>query len=99
MSITIYGASDDLIECEGDIREEWTASGDGDYIATDTGALLRITYDGMWTIRVITGGISGTRLVQATDEDTDYSDKATIEGVSWVVVGTCARRTPERTSE
>lgn len=36
MAVTIYGASDDLIEVEGDIDEEFTyddQGGDGDLIA------------------------------------------------------------------
>lgn len=54
MSLTIYGASDDLIEVEGSIREEFQCySGNGEIIVTAAdGALrvfLRLEENGCWS--------------------------------------------------
>lgn len=92
MSVTVYGASDDLIEVEGDIREElpWDYSGPA-YLGLSNGVVLRIQYghvSGVWRI----APVAGADLVQVTqcpenDED-NYSDKATVTGdVAWVVCG------------
>ena len=54
--ITVYGASDDLIEIEGDISEEfnypYNADDKGVLLAFSDGTLARIKYDsgGMWRI-------------------------------------------------
>jgi hypothetical protein len=89
VSITIYGASDDLIEIEGDIRAEFSATGDGDYVALSNGCIFRIAYDGVWRIThaVLRKGVEW-RKVEATHEDDDnYSDRVTVEdGVTWVTV-------------
>lgn len=49
----LYGASDDLIEIDGDWREEISASGDPGMISTSTGALIEVEYadDGNWKFR------------------------------------------------
>jgi hypothetical protein len=80
-SITIYGASDDLVEVEGDIVEEFNPY-DGDepsYLAASDGTMLRITYDGMWHVAVPqTGAGTKVHIEPATDEDSNYSDKVTL---------------------
>ena len=89
MSITIYGASDDLIEIEGDIREEWSVyDEDGLHIACSDGTLLSINYTGgFWRINRIATGTCAYEKVEATDEDDDYSDKVTLTGeVRWVAL-------------
>lgn len=100
MSVTIYGSSDDLIEVEGDVREEFNAlsygcSGDGGYIATSSGVLVRIDYSesGVWRIAPVSGEAS---VVQAPEDDEDnYSDVCTIEGdIKWVVLGSDFGSTP-----
>lgn len=57
MSLTIYGASDDLIEVEGSIREEFQCySGNGEItIASSDGAMrvfLRLEANGCWSAGV-----------------------------------------------
>ncbi len=52
--VIVYGASDDLIEVEGAIREEFTANRDGEanLLAFSDGTLLEVTYTdaGIWRI-------------------------------------------------
>lgn len=92
MSITIYGASDDLIEVEGDIYEEFTLRDDdeGDLCATSNGCIFRILYDrdGCWRISpvVVAEGIVWS-LEQCAVGGDDYSDRLTVEGVEWIVHG------------
>ncbi len=97
MSVTIYGASDDLVEVEGDVREEFSAlgnenfDGDGGYLAFSDGTILSIVYGdrGVWRIVPIAEGSGELSVKQAPvgDED-DYSDIATLSGdLEWVVFG------------
>lgn len=92
MSVTIYGASDDLIEIEGDIREEFTPPYDEEaLLAFSDGTVLRMRYSdsGVWRIApVISPG--ELTIVQAPEDDEDnYSDRATINApMLWVVMGT-----------
>lgn len=92
--ITVYGASDDLIEVEGDISEEFTyqsTGSEGDYLAFSDGTILRIVAtdecDGMWRITPIVTGPGFQGITQATTEGTEYSDFAKVEAL-WVVHGT-----------
>lgn len=92
MSVTIYGASDDLIEIEGDIRDEFTPPyGEDVFLAFSDGTVLRIGYSdsGVWRIApVISAG--GLNITQAPEDDEDnYSDYAYIDSpILWVVMGT-----------
>jgi hypothetical protein len=89
-TITIYGASDDLIEIEGDIREEFYANEDGITIAVSDGTLLSIEYDsgGFWRVNRLVAGSATMEKTEATDPDDDYSDKVTLTGdIRWIVVG------------
>ena len=95
--LKIYGASDDLLEVEGDIREEFYIDAEDEPVIVGLcdGSLLRVTYDGLWHINVIRKP-EGTAISrhEATDEDNDYSDILNIESdkpIDWVVVGKCAR--------
>lgn len=89
MGVTIYGASDDLIEIEGDIREEFNAL--GGFLAFNDGNVLRIDYtgEGIWRITPTSYGKGEVVIEQAVSSDDDnYSDRATIEGqLKWVVFG------------
>lgn len=95
--VEIYGASDDLIEVEGDIREEfnalgheWCGDGDGGLLAFSDGTILSIAYtnDGFWRIAPIASGSATYEVTQATDENDDYSDRASLTGdIEWVVYG------------
>lgn len=90
--VEIYGASDDLIEIEGDIEEEfYYKEGERNLLAFSNGSVLEIEYtpQGMWRVTPIKlGNASGYSKVEATDEHTDYSDRVTLIGdVDWVVHG------------
>ena len=89
MSVLVYGSSDDLVEVEGDIEEEFNCydEHDGAVLVFSTGAVLRIVYDalGFWRVKTLLSG-QGVSVVGATSLDGDYSDKATVAGaVSWVI--------------
>lgn len=95
MTVTIYGASDDLIEIEGDIREEWSPPEDGPaLLAFSDGTVLRIEFerDGTWRIAQIKQGSAEYTHVPSVGDD-DYSDRVTLSGdiggtIAWVVLGT-----------
>jgi len=93
MSITIYGASDDLIEIEGDIREEFNFypdAGESRYLAISDGTVLRVEYDddGIWRIVPITVGKATFSKKDGLVSD-DTNDVVTLSGViiDWVVMG------------
>lgn len=96
-TLEIYGASDDLIEVEGAIREEFDPSGDDDgtLLVCSNGTVLRITYTdaGIWRIVPVTTGYGSTVIDLAPEDDDDnYSDVATVTfdlAPVWVV---CANR-------
>lgn len=96
MAITVYGASDDLIEVDGDISEEFPyqergyGQASGDLLAFSDGTVLRIefTRSGVWRIRPVVRGSADLDIVQAPENDEDnYSDRATLSGAVWVVQG------------
>lgn len=94
--IKVRGTSDDLIELEGDIREEFYADEDGNYLAFSNGVALRIHYttEGVWRITKVREGSAGATIQYAEDfegfDDGDsYSDVAEVIGnVKWVICGT-----------
>lgn len=96
--LTIYGASDDVIEVDGDISEEFTYlgkrhhpnSGDGDLLAFSDGTVLRVTFtaSGVWRIAPVVRGSADLVIDQAPEgDDSNYSDRATLSGAVWVVHG------------
>lgn len=101
MSVTIYGASDDLIEVEGDIREEFSPNRDDKptYLGFSDGTLLRVSYDGQWHITRLTEGAASYEHVAAFAEEGErddgspaYSDRVTLTGMgdlplAWVICG------------
>lgn len=101
--VTVYGASDDLIEIDGDIREEFPYDGEETYLAFSDGTVLSIFYahSGVWRIAALqTGRDSIVSIVQAESISEDaYSDRARVENVrniTFVVKGTeFARRIPQ----
>lgn len=93
MYITIYGASDDLIEIEGDIQEELIFFPDGDesrLLAFSDGTLLRVMYDkdGIWRLTRFAKGLAEFSKVEG-DAEADTPDTVTLSGVMiwWVVMG------------
>jgi hypothetical protein len=98
--VTVYGASDDLIEVEGLITEEFNPPYGSDedsvnYLGFSDGTVIAVVYDkdGFWRItpRVV-GPRSKFTVDQATNTTPNYSDIATITGnaedFTWVVFGT-----------
>lgn len=91
-TIVITGASDDLIEVDGDIREEFGhASTRPALIAVSDGTLLRVLYDGegIWRITPLrTGPRSSLNHVFGQDDE-DHTDRLTLTGddLTWVVYG------------
>ena len=91
-TVTVSGASDDLIEIEGDLSEEFNGSEEPRWLAFSDGTLLTIQYGvggGFWRISVLAQGTCAVTKVEGTDEGDDYSDKVTLHGadLSWVVCG------------
>ncbi len=86
--LVIYGASDDLIEVEGDVNGEHSAS-EGLLFLSD-GTILEIRYGkgtlAVWEIKLIEKGNLFATIVPCFDEDADpYSDTAKFEeGIDWV---------------
>lgn len=93
--ITITGHSDDLIEIDGDIREEFNYlrndEDEGATLGFSDGTVLRITFSptGVWRISPIAQGAAHLTIEQAVEDDEDnYTDRATLVGdVAWVVHG------------
>ena len=94
MKVQVTGASDDLIEIDGGISEEWGAyedGKDGSLLAFSDGTVLRIRYSdsGVWRIELVHQGHCEVQIEQAPeDDDRDYTDRATLTGpLLWVVRG------------
>lgn len=92
MTIIIYGASDDLIEIEGDIREEFNWIPDDDesrLLAFSDGTLLSVKYDnhGIWRLSMLSYGSAKFSKVEG-DVEKDTPDIVTLDGlIKWVVFG------------
>lgn len=98
----IYGCSDDLIEVDGDVSEEFSAYSSNDeakyIVACSDGTLLQATYDGCWRFAVIVKGSLPFERIDAEDDDRPgqrptgepwYSDVITFpDGLTWVSLGT-----------
>ena len=91
----VYGASDDLIEFEGDIYGEVSAYGTDDedskgvLLMFSDGTILKAKYgknnEGIWEIQAVKKGISFDR-IETCEEETDegHSDKAFFKpGLKW----------------
>lgn len=82
MATRIYGASDNLVEVEGDVCGEVSdfSEEDGVVIVVDDGTIARVRYSiripGVWSIDVLRKGTLFDRLDICTDEDeVPYSDQ------------------------
>lgn len=102
MSTKVYGASDDLIEIEGDVRGESSpaySSGDDEEPALlifSDGTILSVVYGkptngGIWAVNLVRQGALFERIDVCTDEDADhYSDVAHFAGgLKWAY---CAQK-------
>lgn len=99
---TISGASDDLIELQGDFSEEhgcYFDSAKGMNVSCSDGTKLRVEYNGNWNITVKESGTLFNRIVLGnpaeephTDKDCQdcsaYSDVVVLnDGIEWVKIG------------
>lgn len=88
--LKVYGASDDLIELDGDISEEFgTCNSDGDYLAFSDGTLLKAIYDndGIWRMNIISKGILFKEKIDG-DVIKDENDIIIFnDGIKWCVCG------------
>jgi len=81
MSTRVYGASDDLVELEGDLNGEVSCYQGDVLVAFSDGTVLRIQYGkpslaGVWQIIVLNQGLMYDRFEECHDEDGDpYSDQ------------------------
>lgn len=90
--VTIYGASDDLIEIEGSLREEFYASSgdESTWLIFGDGTILDVRYadNGVWRITQQSAGRAVFSKVEAPAEEEggNYSDRVTLTGwLRWVV--------------
>lgn len=90
-TVTIYGSSDDLIEVEGAIREEFYLESEGtSYIGFSDGTVLSIEYTdkGIWRIYREHTGSALFEKTEAIDSESEYSDRVTLTGdIRWIVGG------------
>ena len=96
----VYGASDDLIEIEGDISEEFchpSMSDDGAkwWLGFSDGTVLAVHYDGQWRFPIVAKGSAAVSRDETTEEEGNrpdgkpaYSDVVTLDGdVRWALLG------------
>jgi len=90
MTTKIYGASDDLLEFEGDIEDEFYVNCDKPfYIGLSDGTLLKMEYDdnGIWRIHLVRKGSNRFEKKEG-DFQKDTNDIFSVHGeISWVLVG------------
>lgn len=108
-TLKLYGASDDLIEIEGAINDEFSSFRDDKemLLAISDGTLLRILYShrGVWRFELVSLGAESTyKNIPAPEDDEDnYSDVVTIESnrsLVWVTLGEkMSIRVPEERSK
>jgi hypothetical protein len=80
--LVIYGSSDDLVEVEGDIIEEFSHySEEPAYLGVSDGTMLQVTYgqDGTWTIKPYATGEGTTVEIQTANGEDNYSDRVTLK--------------------
>ena len=95
--LRVYGSSDDLIEIDGDINEEFVYDGEGGFLAFSDGTLLAVEYSdtGIWRFGPLNHGSAEYANDAATEDDGHrdnylpaYSDIVTLQGdFLWVVYG------------
>lgn len=85
----IFGASDDLIEIEGHLREEFGGYISDDeklYIACSDGTLLSVSYDGEWKFHVDRQGALFEKIIPGVGEDGKHSEYPEATSCSDIVV-------------
>jgi hypothetical protein len=90
-TVRVYGHSDDLIEIEGDLSEEFGAyDSDPIYLGFSDGTVLAVDYTDEWRISIRVRGSADLQITTAADRHEGcYSDEAVLTGdIKWVVKGT-----------
>ena len=93
--IEVYGCSDDLIEVDGDIRDEYGrfAVGHWSYATFSDGTVLRVGYavdkSSNWRVERIREGAAQFNHVTAelrqVEDESEYSDVGVLDGpIEWV---------------
>lgn len=90
--IKVYGSSDDLIEVEGDVTEEFSPSTSIGYLGFSDGTVLKYEYDrfGFWRFDCFAspdGGISISKPMMTDKEYSDVVEIANNKPIIWVVCG------------
>lgn len=92
VSFSLSGTSDDLIELDGDIRDEIGAYDVvRNFVLSDgTHGTIEYTNGGVWRINIIEFGSVEVNIIHPTqdeiDNDTNYTDKATFTGdIDWII--------------
>lgn len=86
--LRIYGISDDLIEVEGDLREEFNPKGNAGYLACSNGLLFSWHYDfdGNWRFTYYSGPKEHLQ-IHDIDPNEGYSEVIDIsEPMAWVAL-------------
>lgn len=90
-TLIVTGASDDLIETEGDLSEEFYAVSGKGRVEFSHGVVLDVAYvnPGIWRITVVKGAEHVSLVPCADEEDGEvYTDTATVTGnFDWVACG------------
>lgn len=93
MPVYVSGHSDDLIEIDGDLSEEFPYDEDEDnFVAFSNGIVLKIAYKGdHWSVWVVANPLKHRVDIEQGSEESDwaaYSDRASFDApASWVLHG------------
>ena len=86
----IYGASDDLIEVDGLLRDEIGCYGIGEdepeYLACSDGTLLGVEYDGEWKFTIVRLGNKFENIIPPVGENKNHTGFCKVSGYSGVVI-------------
>lgn len=85
----VYGYSDDLVEVEGELNEEFSAYEEPCHLAFSDGTLIDVRYNdrssGIWSIEVQKIGDLLLKAEVYYKEEDEYSDKLHFDkGLKWV---------------
>lgn len=87
--VVVYGASDDLVEVDGDVSVEFSPRDENCSLMFGDGTVLDVRYMlGVWRVTQRTAGHAVFSKVEAPPADeANYSDRVTLEGdLRWLVV-------------
>ena len=101
MKTKIYGASDDLVEIEGEISDEYCQMDFKGTVEASDGTKAKLIYDGEWKFQMLFAGSKFLKLVKSVGDDIDidhtdedakgcstYSDVLVLDsGIEWIRIG------------